>query len=87
MTIQEAYDECKEWYQSDGMWELDGVAFVLALDALKKQIPKEVTCKIDKLFGDISMCCPNCKNTGIVSMSNREIFKHCPECGQALKRS
>ena len=47
-------------------------------------IPKKPVSEIDKMFGDIYLCCPNCKNVGIISIVNGNGFKYCPECGQAL---
>lgn len=87
MTVQEAYDECKEWYQSDGMWELDGVAFVLALDALKKQIPEKPyrhpeTQPKHFLKGVDGYYCPVCDRD--VLDKDNDCFMYCPDCGQAL---
>lgn len=53
-------------------------------EALEKQIPKKPIDKIDPMFGDISVVCPNCENTAIVNPFTHSIFKRCPNCGQAL---
>lgn len=60
------------------------VAFETAIEALKKQIPEKPIGKIDPMFGDISVVCPNCENTAIVNPFTYSIFKRCPNCGQAL---
>ena len=55
-----------------------------AISALEKQIPKKPIGKIDPMFGDSCIVCPNCENTVIVNPFTHSIFKHCPNCGQAL---
>lgn len=55
-----------------------------AIVALEKQIPKKPVDKIDPMFGDIYIVCSNCENTAIVNPFTHSIFKHCPNCGQAL---
>ncbi len=55
-----------------------------AIVALEKQIPRKPIDKIDPMFGDIYIVCSNCENTDIVNPFTHSIFKHCPNCGQAL---
>ena len=55
-----------------------------AIVALEKQIPRKPIDKIDPMFGDICIVCSNCENTAIVNPFTHSIFKHCPNCGQAL---
>lgn len=55
-----------------------------AIVALEKQIPRKLIDKIDPMFGDICIVCSNCENTAIVNPFTHRIFKHCPNCGQAL---
>lgn len=55
-----------------------------AIVALEKQIPRKPIDKIDPMFGDICIVCSNCENTDIVNPFTHSIFKHCPNCGQAL---
>lgn len=55
-----------------------------AIFALEKQMPKKPIGKIDPMFGDSCIVCPNCENTAIVNPFTRSKFKHCPNCGQAL---
>lgn len=56
-----------------------------AIVALEKQIPRKPIDKIDPMFGDIYIVCSNCENTAIVNPFTHSIFKHCPNCGQALE--
>lgn len=60
------------------------IAYDMAIKALKKQIPKKPIDKIDPMFGDSCIVCPNCENTDIASPFTHSIFKHCPNCGQSL---
>lgn len=53
-------------------------------EVFEKQIPKKPIDKIDFMFNDISIVCPNCENTAIANPFTYSIFKHCPNCGQAL---
>lgn len=55
-----------------------------AIVALEKQIPRKPIGKIDPMFGDSCIVCSNCENTAIVNPFTHSIFKHCPNCGQAL---
>lgn len=55
-----------------------------AIVALEKQIPRKPIDKIDPMFGDICIVCSNCENAAIVNPFTHSIFKHCPNCGQAL---
>lgn len=63
------------------------------IEALKKQIPKEVdTDTIDRGVGisgeydiDFNMLCPNCKEVVGEYESNELYYKYCPNCGQKLK--
>ena len=59
-------------------------AFEVAIEVLEKQIPKNLIGKTDPMFGDSYIVCPNCENTVIVNPFTHSIFKHCPNCGQAL---
>lgn len=59
--------------------EADQAHILTVIDALKKQTPKQV--REDKIFGDDGLhYCPTCGVRFI-----RWGFKHCGECGQALK--
>ena len=42
MTYEIAKENLKEWFDNDGIGEIDAVDFILALNALDKQIPKRV---------------------------------------------
>lgn len=78
-TIQVAIAEVEWNYPLDY-----SIAFKTAVKALEKQIPKKPIDKIDPMFGDIYIVCSNCENTAIVNPFTHSIFKHCPNCGQAL---
>lgn len=41
MTYGIAKQNLKEWFDNDGIGEIDAVDFILALNALDKQIPKK----------------------------------------------
>lgn len=86
MTLEEAIGIVKcaigevEWN-----YPLDyAEALEIAIEALEKQIPRKPIDKIDPMFGDIYIVCSNCENTAIVNPFTHSIFKHCPNCGQAL---
>lgn len=63
------------------------------IEALKRQIPKEVdTDEINRGIGisgeydiDFNMLCPNCKEVVGDYEANELYYKHCPNCGQKLK--
>lgn len=57
---------------------------IVCKEALEKQIPRKPLGKTDPMFGDICIVCLNCENTGIVNPFTHRVFKHCPNCGQAL---
>ena len=91
MTNGIAKENLKEWFDNDGIGEIDAVDFILALNALDKQIPKKPTPHIVQPVeapikigngrwqkGTTVYKCPNCKEW--VSKT----YKYCPDCGQAL---
>lgn len=57
---------------------------IVCKEALEKQIPRNPIGKIDPMFGDSCIVCSNCENAAIVNPFTHSIFKHCPNCGQAL---
>ena len=78
MTYGIAKQNLKEWFDNDGIGEIDAVDFILALNALDKQIPKKVNISLKGTTGWNTKCyCPNCS----AFISNG---KYCSECGQAL---
>lgn len=88
MTNEEAIKELKEdraLYESDIVKAGDGtpdgdlmLAIDMAVEALEKQIPKEVV--IQKINEDIEIFyCPRCRVRFI-----RMDMKYCSKCGQAL---
>lgn len=78
MTYGIAKKNLKEWFDNDGIGEIDAVDFILALNALDKQIPKKVNISLKGTTGWNTKChCPNCHS--MVSHG-----KYCSNCGQAL---
>lgn len=53
----------------------------------EKDIPKPLIQKA--AFGDIVMVCPNCENAAVINpyRKGRELYPHCPWCGQKLKEA
>lgn len=88
MTPQEAYNECKTFFENGGIGELDGVAFNMALNALEKQIPKKPIEETSKTYDgddiDVVYICPKCSRFICFEQeANQGDFPHC-HCGQAL---
>lgn len=78
MTYGIAKENLKEWFDNDGIGEIDAVDFILALNALDKQIPKKVNISLKGTTDWNTKChCPNCHS--MVSHG-----KYCSNCGQAL---
>ena len=78
MTYGIAKQNLKEWFDNDGIGEIDAVDFILALNALDKQIPKKVNISLNGTTDWNTKChCPNCHS--MVSHG-----KYCSNCGQAL---
>lgn len=58
-------------------------ALDLAIQALEKQEPKKPVIITNGPFDD--EVCPNCKEINIRYPAVGWMYKHCPDCGQALK--
>ena len=85
MTNEEALNNLKEWFDNDGIGEIDAVDFILALNALEKQIPKKV--ELYKHNGDFkweNYPCPCCGEMLGLKVNKRYV-KFCPNCGQSLQ--
>ena len=85
MTNEEALNNLKEWFDNDGIGEIDAVDIILALNALEKQIPKKV--ELYKHNGDFkweNYPCPCCGEMLGLKVNKRYV-KFCPNCGQALQ--
>ena len=92
MTMQEAIKQledlkshCHEWRdkdEEDSTWEKDVQALGIAIEALKKEIPKKVCwtleCYIEKWH------CPAC---GRIYWEKEFIEDYCSSCGQRLEVS
>lgn len=88
MTYGIAKENLKEWFDNDGIGEIDAVDFILALNALDKQIPKKPIEDTANLTDFKTFHCPTC-NKKIVSRLDGEWIagrpqKYCDDCGQAL---
>ena len=68
-------------YDPDNVFRQDIEACKAGIQALEKQIPKKVIWK----YAFYWACCPNCKNN--IYDEEKEKFKFCPDCGQALEWS
>lgn len=85
MSNEEAKENLKEWFDNDGIGEIDAVDFILALNALEKQIPKKV--ELYKHNGDFkweNYPCPCCGEMLGLKVNKRYV-KFCPNCGQSLQ--
>lgn len=79
----------------DGKWSFEETieAAKLAIQALEKQIPKEIETKTINKGIDVSgeydiesnMLCPNCKAVVGDYEADELHYNYCPNCGQRLK--
>lgn len=60
-------------------------ALELSIQALEKQEPKKPNIVLDYPFKDEEVC-PNCKEGNIRYPDVGWMYKHCPDCGQALEQ-
>lgn len=54
----------------------------LAIEALEKQLPKEIKAidpEFSEEFGDVEFCCPNCNSHYLCDVT--DVPNYCPECG------
>lgn len=89
MTYKEARKEIIEDGINLGAGDFVSLeALKVAAEALEKQIPQEPTLTADGYFNGQPIydiwTCPNCSKCYEVEY---EIYKHCPECGQAINWS
>ena len=56
-------------------------AFLVAIEALEKQLPKKPDI-MDYILGDINFKCPTCKSEYICEKGYEHFY--CPNCGQRL---
>lgn len=59
-------------------------AFLVAIEALEKQLPKKPGI-MDYILGDINFKCPTCKSEYICEKGYEHFY--CPNCGQKIKWS
>lgn len=56
--------------------------FLAAIEALEKQLPKEIKAidpERSEEFGDVEFCCPNCNSHYLCDIA--DVPNYCPECG------
>lgn len=56
--------------------------FLVAIEALEKQLPKEIKAidpERSEEFGDVEFCCPNCNSHYLCDIA--DVPNYCPECG------
>ena len=56
-------------------------AFLVAIEALEKQLPKKPDI-MDYILGDVNFKCPTCKSEYICEKGYEHFY--CPNCGQRL---
>lgn len=56
-------------------------AFLVAIEALEKQLPKKPDI-MDHILGDINFKCPTCKSEYICEKENEPLY--CQNCGQRI---
>lgn len=59
-------------------------AFLVAIEALEKQLPKKPDI-MDYILGDVNFKCPTCKSEYICEKGYEHFY--CPNCGQKIKWS
>ena len=59
-------------------------AFLVAIEALEKQLPKKPDI-MDYILGDINFKCPTCKSEYICEKGYEHFY--CPNCGQKIEWS
>ena len=60
----------------------DVLAFTTAIEALEKQLPKEIKAinpERSEESGDVEFCCPNCNSHYLYDIT--DVPNYCPECG------
>ena len=60
----------------------DVLTFTTAIEALEKQLPKEIKAinpERSEESGDVEFCCPNCNSHYLYDIT--DVPKYCPECG------
>ena len=82
MTHKEAVELLRKSSNDSSRFSKDErSAFLQAISAIKKQIPKK---PIEDGYYDEPAVCPNCGENVINMADNDYHFQHCHYCGQAL---
>lgn len=88
MNLSVAIDHCKEWFNNDGVGELDGIAFNMVLNAARKQLPlypEHYMTKVAKGTETIKQKEENGKWTEFdVNTKEETRYYTCPSCRVSL---
>lgn len=79
--VREAIKIIKSNYPTSGYYMLCE-ALDIAIEALEKQLPKEIKAidpERSEEFGDVEFCCPNCNSHYLCDIA--DVPNYCPECG------
>lgn len=81
MKVREAIETIKSNYPTSGYYMLCE-ALDTAIEALEKQLPKEIKAinpERSEESGDVEFCCPNCNSHYLYDIT--DVPNYCPECG------
>ena len=79
--VREAIETIKSNYPTSGYYMLCE-ALDIAIEALEKQLPKEIKAinpERSEESGDVEFCCPNCNSHYLCDIA--DVPNYCPECG------
>lgn len=79
--VREAIETIKSNYPTSGYYMLCE-ALDTAIEALEKQLPKEIKAinpERSEESGDVEFCCPNCNSHYLCDIT--DVPNYCPECG------
>lgn len=79
--VREAIETIKSNYPTSGYYMLCE-ALDTAIEALEKQLPKEIKAinpERSEESGDVEFCCPNCNSHYLYDIT--DVPNYCPECG------
>lgn len=81
LKVREAIETIKSNYPTSGYYMLCE-ALDTAIEALEKQLPKEIKAinpERSEESGDVEFCCPNCNSHYLYDIT--DVPNYCPECG------
>ena len=88
--VKEAIEYLSGYIQSNInlMGKIEGIVWIgeepckIAIEALEKQLPKEIKAidpERSEEFGDVEFCCPNCNSHYLCDIA--DVPNYCSECG------